>query len=954
MRTRDLLKRCYLLFTLFIAIPTMAQDSTVTGTVTDSSNGQPLPGVSIIEVGTTNGTTTDFDGNYSITVNTNGSLLFSYLGYQRQTIMVSGRTSINLALAPGEQLDEVIVTGVFDQRTRMEASVAISVLGPELLENQVANSAADLLKNVPGVFVNSSLGEIRNTVYSRGVSVGSNDGASGYFYVSMQEDGLPVTNATFGNYGPDYYLRSDATLDRLEAVRGGTASILGNNAPGGIFNYVSKTGGMAFGGEVRMKYGLEGNGQNPYYRADFNLGGPIGNDDTWRYNIGGFLRQGDGARHPGYPMNNGGQLRANIKKIFEKGSITFHAKYLDDKNAWFEFLPAFNFEDPQLPEGWEQTNSVLIPSVKATARVNQSDQIIDYDSEDKIHSKDAAFQINFDYDLGNSWKFNSNMRYSKKSSEWNTTAVAYPFAVNGLVWYAIAGQLGQFGDYSFKDLVSGQELANITQAPNIVNGNFAGFNFITNVDNLPGAEVQPTSTLFNPLFYQDNQMKEFINQSTLTKKLENMSFTGGVFYAQSNLNRMASTGLGTMHTQLTRPTPTPTAITYTDFGGNEFQLTNPDGVIGGGGRSAVTNIIASTQKQTALFFGHNWELSDQLNFDWGIRYEKIRISGRNDIAAERPTSTPGGTDGNPSTLYDNTEGFIDRQYWYDETVNTFSFSGGLNYQFSEEFAIYGRYSEGRKAPDMDIYLAIDSDAASRFLDPIAQEISQIEVGLKLREENVSLFVTPFYSVLGNVASRQLAQENDDITSTYNTPTLFNKYKTGGVEIESIYDFSESFSIRAVATFQKSTASEFRVWDTGANGQADDTIIDFSGNDAGNFANTILRVSPTYKSGKFYTSADWSFLGDRQANVPNTFVLPAFHQTNLNLSYRFTENIQAQLTINNLFNQDGVMGWSAPGGFPAALDRDGFLPEELAANPNAVYSTLSLPPRAFFLSLNYTF
>jgi len=212
-------------------------------------------------------------------------------------------------------LEEVIVTGVFDKRTRMESSVAISTLSAKQFDKLAISSAADLLKNIPGVFVNTSLGEIRNTVYSRGVSVGSNDGASGYYYVSMQEDGLPVTNATFGNYGPDYFLRTDATLGKLEAVRGGTASILGNNAPGGIFNYVSKTGGKEFAGEIRAKYGLEGNGQNPFYRTDVNFGGPLSKDKSLTYNIGGFYRQADGARYPGYPMNNGGQVKANLVKI---------------------------------------------------------------------------------------------------------------------------------------------------------------------------------------------------------------------------------------------------------------------------------------------------------------------------------------------------------------------------------------------------------------------------------------------------------------------------------------------------------------------------------------------------------------------------------------------------------------------------------------------------------------
>lgn len=945
------------LFVLSLFQFTYAQH-TISGIVSDNS-GETLIGANVILEGTTKGTVTDVTGSYTLQIDEaekNDVLVVSYTGYTAQRIQINSRTKIDVTLSAGSILDEVIVTGVFDERSRMESSVAISVLKSEAIEKITPLSAADLLKNVPGVFVNSSLGEIRNTVYSRGVSVGSNDGASGYFYVSMQEDGLPVTNATFGNYGPDYYLRSDATLGRLEAVRGGTASILGNNAPGGIFNYVSKTGGAEFEGEVRAKYGLEGDGKNPYYRMDLNFGGPLSSDKTLTYNIGGFWRRSDGARYPGYPMNNGGQVKANIAKSLSggKGSLKLYAKYLNDKNAWFEFLPTLGFDDPELPAGFEQTNSVLIPSVETTFTVNQTGEERTYNSEDKIHSTDASIGLNFDYDLGSGWSIDNKMRYSDKASVWNTTAVAYPFDVSGLVWYAIAGQLGQFGTYSFNDLSSGTNLATIVQSPNIIDGMFAGFNFDVVNDNLPGASAQPTSLLFNPLFYQDNQMNEFIDQLIIRKKLDKMSFTGGLFYANSKLDRLASTGVGVMYTQLTSPRPTPTDVTYTNFDGETFQLSNPQGVFGGSGVSAATNIITTTQNQLALFFGHNWEITPQLNFDWGIRYETIGINGENQIASSMPSSKPGGTDGNESTLYDNSEGMITATYNYDETVNTFSFSGGLNYKFSDNFAIYGRYSQGRKAPDMDLYVTIDSDAALRFLDPIPQNTQQVEVGLKARSGNLNLFVTPFYSLLSNVASRQLGQETDDLTSIYTTPTLFNKYETIGVEIEGIYDFTPEFSVRAVGTFQSSTAVDFSAWVLGANGMADDTVIEYSGNETDNNANIIVRISPTYNSGKFYASADWSYMGERAANVPNAFTLPAFHQTNLNLGYNITQNFQAQVNINNIFNQDGVMGWSAPGGFPAALDRQGFTRAQLDANPNAVYSTLSLPPRAYFLTLIYKF
>jgi outer membrane receptor protein involved in Fe transport len=96
------------------------------------------------------------------------------------------------------------------------------------------------------------------------------------------------------------------------------------------------------------------------------------------------------------------------------------------------------------------------------------------------------------------------------------------------------------------------------------------------------------------------------------------------------------------------------------------------------------------------------------------------------------------------------------------------------------------------------------------------------------------------------------------------------------------------------------------------------------------------------------------MGKRAANVPNAFELPAYNESNLNLGYNLSSKWQLQANINNLFNQIGIMGWSAPGGFPAALDRQGFTKEDLESNPDAVYSTLSIPARSFFITATYKF
>src|SRR5207249_3968958 len=291
--------------------------------------------------------------------------------YKNLEVPVDGKTELTISLAEfTSELNQVVVTGVFDKRKRLDASVAISTVSAAQMSKLALVSAPDILKNVPGVFVNSALGEIRNTVYSRGVSVGSNDGAGGYYYVSMQEDGLPVTNVTCSNYGPDYFLRADATLGRLEAVRGGTASILGANAPGGIFNYIMKEGGSETHGEVVTKYGLEGNGRNNFFRTDFNIGGPLGKD--WFYDAGGFYRYDQGARYPGYALNHGGQFRGNIVKKYKSGSLKFYVKYLDDHNGWFEFTPTLSFTDPKPAPGFSESSNVWMPPIQQNFSINQT------------------------------------------------------------------------------------------------------------------------------------------------------------------------------------------------------------------------------------------------------------------------------------------------------------------------------------------------------------------------------------------------------------------------------------------------------------------------------------------------------------------------------------------------------------------------------------------------------
>ena len=129
-------------------------------------------------------------------------------------------------------------------------------------------------------------------------------------YIQLQEDGLPVM--LFGDMAfatSDIFLRADNTISRIEAIRGGSASTMATNSPGGIINFISNTGAKR-GGSLMTSFGVNFN----QTRTDFNFGAPIGNGLT--FNVGGFFRQGEGNRTAGYTANNGGQVKANITKTF--------------------------------------------------------------------------------------------------------------------------------------------------------------------------------------------------------------------------------------------------------------------------------------------------------------------------------------------------------------------------------------------------------------------------------------------------------------------------------------------------------------------------------------------------------------------------------------------------------------------------------------------------------------
>jgi iron complex outermembrane recepter protein len=909
-------------------------------------------GASVLVKGTKNGTLVDTNGAFKLNdVQKGGTLVVSFVGYTTKEVLIES-LKMDITLKEGESLGEVIVTGVFDKRTALNSSVAITTLSSVQIDRIVPVSAADLLKNVPGIYVNSSLGEIRNTVNSRGVTTGKNDGGNGYDYVSMQEDGLPVTNVNLGDFSPDMFTRVDATLGKLEAVRGGSASIAGANAPGGIFNYISKTGGDKFEGELRTRFGLEGNGKNPYYRADVDFGGPLSKNVS--YNIGGFYRRSNGAQYPGYASNYGGQIKGNLLYKYGTGSLKLLVKVLDDHNLTAEGIPTLGYGDMKPAAGFDNTSSVLPPAISVTSPLLDRGNLT-YNPSDLWHSKDKSIGLNWEQTLGESgWKLTNNMRYGSKSNEaFTPLSIVTPINMENIVTYFILGSLHppfQIIPGTYDISVGGKSIMSVKS--------FSGFDYKVIANTAPGSAIAPNSLFFTPLIYQNRKVDEFLDQFNFSKKMNNMTLNIGGFIGNSKYDGIQGSQGVSLTTIENHPQPVSIKITHgnpnpTDpKNGTVYQVTNKDGVVNvGADQGFAENAITKSQK--ALFFAHTWEINNQLTFDWGVRYENIRVNGQNFVRALADIPA-GGLDGNPLTFYDNTKAIRGGSFKYDKTLSYVSFSGALNYKISDNMAIYGRYSNGKKAPGFQVYQDVSNVYLEKNLKPEIQVVQQFEAGFKAKTDNYSANITPFYSLLSNIPGA--VTFTDSKGALYNPPTYYNSLNTYGVEVEGMYKISENFDIRGVLTLQGSKATAYKSWIHLPTGSATspDSTVDNSGNGIAHLPNVMANITPEYSNGKFYAGLTWSYMGTRQANFANAFKLPAFSQFNLSMGYDITPKFRVSANVNNLLNTYGVMGWVGPGTFPNNLNLDGLTPQAIAKDPNAFHQAIAIPARAYFMALSYKF
>lgn len=234
-----------LLITLWLisvgSLSAVAQSKAIQGKVLSGEDKTPIPGVSILEKGTTSGTVTDAEGNYSLTVKENAVLVFSFVGYTSQEVPVSGQTQLDITLQTDLQtLNEVVIIG-YGEQERKDVTGSVTAITARDFNKGVLTSPQDLLVGkLAGVQVTPNSGAPGSSATIR-IRSGSSLYASNDPLIVI--DGFPVDNATISGMSNPLASLNPNDIESFTVLKDASATaIYGSRASNGVIIVTTKKG----------------------------------------------------------------------------------------------------------------------------------------------------------------------------------------------------------------------------------------------------------------------------------------------------------------------------------------------------------------------------------------------------------------------------------------------------------------------------------------------------------------------------------------------------------------------------------------------------------------------------------------------------------------------------------------------------------------------------------------
>jgi outer membrane receptor protein involved in Fe transport len=887
---------------LFAGAPAEAQETgTVQGTVT-AMDGSPLVGATVTVEGTPRGAITGDGGAFTIEGVPAGSqtVRVQYIGYRpaSQTVDVpaGGTASVEFTL----QLDplamgELVVTGTAVGTQKQQATYAVTTVNTQQIDQEAPDGSADLMKVIPGFHVESSGGVGGNNVFARGIP------APGSFrFLAVHEDGLPVFQAPeLAFLNVDQLVRVDQTIQTMEAVRGGTANIFASNAPGGLINFVSKTGGEERQGVAKFSVG-----DYNLFRADFNYGGPLFDESDWRFNVGGYYRADTGVRDPGFPANRGGQIKANITKLMDDGYVRIRAKFLRDRNIFYLPVPVQGgnclvdespADDPcqerneeiEAIDGFDPNFGTMTTIDAARVEIpTPQGETLEHNLRDGIETEVRQVGGEFQFDLGEGWTVKNNFRIMGGNTEFNAIfSLSNPTTATAFAQDQVS-ELGGTG-FQYSAATSGEVIGDPTTLPF---GNPAQNGLVVESG---WWSVERTHDMFANELQITKEFEEVDN--TLTGAFYFSDFSSDEFWNFNNILLDVQGGNGE-HARL---------LDLTVFGTDDGTVNVTEN-----GFTRFGSFYRNAANNGRVFAGwlqDEWSPTERVTLDAGIRYESRTLSGNTEVLDDFDISDQ--RSGDPETLADDnvtwgTGEFKPYNFEWDEVA----FSGGVNVDVTpDRLSLFGRGTLGYRTPDFD-QLAEQTTAGEPVEFQESEEVTQIEGGVKYSSPLLGAFITGFYSTLDNVPfSDEVLNPNTGETVALG---ILSDNKAYGVEAEVVAQPAEGFRVDLTGTIQELEISNLRF--SGAPGfdVPEGTLEALDGNQTRRIPKIYFTLTPSYEAElagnrNVRIFGSLRYLGDRFADFANRTLLPDYGKFSAGLDLGISSDVTIQTRVDNITNSVGL-------------------------------------------------
>ena len=762
---------------------------------------------------------------------------------------------------------KAFTTGVAKGRDLLDTAISASVLDDTDLAQLSVTSIAGILQNIPGIRSETSDIDGYSAITIRGLPLA----AEGVKYLQLQEDGLPVLE--FGDIlfaGVDQFMRADLTLGQVQAIRGGSASTFASNSPGGLINFISRTGETE-GGMMQVSSGIG----HDLKRIDFAYGSPLG--DGWRFHVGGFYRTGEGPREIGFNGFSGGQIKANVTKEFDGGYVRFYGKYLDDRKPNYSTMPltvSGTDADPQfrfLP-GFDQRRQGFVSPLTAIApELDRNNNRTINDVRDGLSSQYASIGLEAQFDIAG-WTVTNRFRYADISGEYNDNVpfvtLPAPFIAGfggpgATLAYAAGPNAGQAITDDRLITLAARLYSDLQSLDNVTNDLRA-----SRVWDVGEGKLTTTAGIYN----SRQDLGWFWNFTTTLQDTVGGGLAAPVNLTAADGTALTDNGLFSYGFAVGLP-----LTLYHDRYDVSYDILAPYGSV-------------------------NYQIG-KLAIGGSIRWDRGNVQGSvfsPGLGGGRIGSAPVDVDGNGQISVPESNVPIlplSRPASVDIDYDYVSYSAGINYRFTDGFSAFARYSRGGVASGESPFRPEALDPRTgRPTDPGAQVsiVRQAEVGVKFRKEGLSAFLTGFWA--------STDERNFQVTADANGQAFVapvnRSYSAKGLEFEGEWR-SGPFALAVGATFTDATID------------TDENVPAFNGNTPRHIPDFAFFARPEVTLDKVSFGAVINGTTESFAQDTNQLVQPGYVLVSPFVQYRPAPGLTVALNAFNVFDDLAVVQVQAP-------------------------------------------